>query len=91
MIRDAATCDRERCLGLLLEPADYPGTFEDVLTRAGWTYGPEGHTCPACQQGRGPVDERGECLHCGGRTGIRHDVERCRNCGHPTPDPVDPW
>ena len=92
MIRDAATCDRRNCLAFLLEPAgDYPGTFEDVAARSGWTFGPEGNTCPPCQTGRGPVLERGECHRCGGRIGVRHGSELCMSCGQLTPENGPEW
>jgi hypothetical protein len=91
VIRDAVTCDRRGCLAVLLEPDDYPGEFEDVAARSGWTSGPEGHTCPACQTGRGPVLERGECARCGGRVGVRHGKERCMACGELTPENGPEW
>ncbi|MGW2865630.1 hypothetical protein [Streptomyces sp. NPDC001205] len=93
MIRDAATCDRRHCLAVLLEPDDYPGEFEHVVAAYGWTVGPEGHTCPACQTGRGPVLERGECVRCGGRVGIRHGMDVCMYCKQeqPAPDDENDW
>ncbi|GGP79968.1 hypothetical protein [Streptomyces melanogenes] len=91
MIRDAATCDRPDCLAVLLEPDHYSGAFEEAVTAYGWTVGPGGHTCPACQSGRGPVLERGECARCGGRVGVRHGTELCMACGQLTPANGPEW
>jgi hypothetical protein len=64
VIRDAVTCDRDGCVALFLEPVDDPyaldtDEFEDVMKRAGWTYGNDGHRCPGCVRGTGPVLEPG--------------------------------
>lgn len=101
MIRDAITCDQVNCQALYLEPvADsyaapgydpHPTRAEDVLEfeqlvdLAGWTRGKDGHTCPACAKGNGPVYERGECPRCGGRTFDRSSGTHCQYCNHAEP------
>ncbi|GHJ24434.1 hypothetical protein [Streptomyces albus] len=93
MIRDAVTCDRVggMCLAVYLEPEDLDPdaglTFETALEAAGWATGPDGHLCPACADGCGPVLELGECPRCMGRTGWRANGEYCLYCGgHIEPD-----
>ncbi|MDX3025355.1 hypothetical protein [Streptomyces acidiscabies] len=92
MIRTAVTCDRSQCSAFCLEPVHEPhapetGEFEEVSRRAGWTPGENGHTCPACSTGRGPVLERGACPACGGATVDLAAGETCHYCRHVTPYP----
>lgn len=112
MIRDAVTCDKPLCLGLMLEPVADPTAapgwdrhptraedvleFADLITVTGWTYGPEGHTCPACvlHQGAKPVLERGDCPYCGGTTVTLHGKDTCHWCEREMPtgdDDGDDW
>ena len=83
MIRDAVTCDRPLCLAVFLEPDDLPEAehFETAVAAAGWEHLPDGHACPACIGGTGPVQERGECPRCGGRTVDLPHGETCHYCG----------
>ncbi|MDF3141058.1 MULTISPECIES: hypothetical protein [unclassified Streptomyces] len=96
MICDAVTCDRRACNALMLEPVDDPyelncPEFADYVSASGWTYSAEGHTCPACVAGKGPVRERGECDQCGGRTRVRHGRNQCMYCHKVQPDSGDDW
>ncbi|MFI9031107.1 hypothetical protein [Streptomyces sp. NPDC053560] len=93
MIRDAVTCDRPNCLAILLEPDSLPegAEFETAVTAAGWQHLSDGHACPACTAGTGPVLERGECPRCSGRTADRPDGARCMYCGHTVPHPTEEW
>ncbi|QDN84423.1 hypothetical protein [Streptomyces sp. RLB3-6] len=95
MIRDAVTCDRPGCLALYLEPDDLPEEqpFETAVAAAGWQLGTDGHACPGCSKGKGPVLERGECPRCCGSTGERPAGTTCRYCGHvqPYPDGAQDW
>ncbi|MBC2869822.1 hypothetical protein [Streptomyces mexicanus] len=87
MIRDAATCDRPNCLAVYLEPDDRPEgqPFETALAAAGWRLGADGHACPACATGTGPVLERGECPRCCGSTVDRPAGATCHYCRHVQP------
>lgn len=95
MIRDAVTCDRSGCIALMLEPVgdDLPEAeqFEDTVRAAGWTYGPEGHSCPGCVRGSGPVLELGECPRCSGSTVDLPAGATCHYCGHVEPHPKEEW
>jgi len=96
VIRDAVTCDRDGCVALFLEPVDDPyaldtDEFEDVMKRAGWTYGDDGHRCPGCVRGTGPVLELGECPRCTGTTVDIPAGARCHYCGHVEPHPKEEW
>ncbi|MCW8383934.1 hypothetical protein [Streptomyces justiciae] len=94
MIRDAVTCDRPNCRGMMLEPLDYEhDTFEAHVIASGWTYDATGHTCPACMLGTGPVHERGECPVCGGRICTLHGQDECLSCERKLPagDGEDEW
>lgn len=98
MIRDAVTCDRPDCLAVMLEPLECQISFEPCegceycehpleghMAWYGWISDETGHTCPACNAGRGPVLERGECPGCGGITSTTADSDRCRYCRHIQP------
>ncbi|MFF0794181.1 hypothetical protein [Streptomyces spiralis] len=93
MIRDAVTCDRPLCVAVFLEPDDLPEEqeFETAVAAAGWQHLPDGHACPACLRGKGPVAERGECPGCSGRTVDLPGGMTCEWCGHvePYPDEED--
>jgi hypothetical protein len=91
MIRDAATCDTSGCVAIFLEPDNLPEEqpFETALYEAGWQLGADGHACPGCARGRGPVLERGECPKCCGSTVDRQDGAACHYCGHVEPHPAD--
>lgn len=90
-IRDAVTCDRPDCLALFLEPDDLAEDeeFETAVQAAGWQHLPDGHICPACAGGRGPVLERDECPRCTGRTVDLAQASTCMYCQHPVPHSVD--
>lgn len=91
MIRDAVTCDRPNCFGRHLERDDLPEgrTIEWQMFGAGWLTDSDGHTCPACLMGNGPVIELGECPRCGGSTGNTADGDRCHYCRYVLPIPDD--
>lgn len=94
MIQNAVTCDLPRCSAFRLEPSGEPDVLEtedvrEAIRRAGWTSGEDGHTCPACTAGRGPVLERGACPACGGATVDLAAGETCHYCRHVTPYPAD--
>lgn len=96
MIRQAVTCDRAGCLAVLVDPfddlyaLDVPD-FQDVIRGAGWTRDADGHSCPACAEGRGSVLERGECPRCLGRTVDKSDGAHCLYCRVVTAHPADDW
>ena len=83
MILNAVTCDGPNCLALFLRPADLPDgqSMKAALTAAGWRSGLDGHLCPGCATGRGPVCERGECPRCCGSTIDLAAGVCCRYCG----------
>jgi hypothetical protein len=89
MILDAATCDGPGCLAIFLRPADLPDdrSMEDALAAAGWRQDLDGHICPGCATGTGPVIERGECPRCCGSTVDLATGARCHYCGHLQPHP----
>ncbi|OKK04299.1 hypothetical protein AMK26_13020 [Streptomyces sp. CB03234] len=107
MIRNAVTCDREGCLALYLEPEVLPegARFKDVIVEAGWVIRPSAvalpdypaapdvlaHLCPACEAGRGPVLERGECPTCAGSTVGLDSGFTCHYCQRVVPHLADEW
>ncbi|MET9513164.1 hypothetical protein ABZX62_32775 [Streptomyces flavidovirens] len=107
MIRNAVTCDREKCLALYLEPEDLPEVtrFEDVMVEAGWVLRPAAdvlprypaepevlaHLCPACAAGRGPVLKHGGCPTCAGPTEDLDTGSTCHYCRKVVPHLADEW
>lgn len=91
MIRNAVTCDRPDCLALFLRPDGLPPEepFETAVAAAGWQNLPEGHACPSCTAGTGPVLERGECPRCSGSTVDRQAGAVCHYCRHVEPHPPE--
>ncbi|MCG0290971.1 hypothetical protein [Streptomyces sp. PSAA01] len=105
MIRDAVTCDRPNCMAVMLEPLECQVSSEPCdgceycehpleghMAWYGWISDDEtGHTCPACDAGRGPVLELGECSTCTGRTVHLPQGETCEYCRTVVPQPADDW
>lgn len=107
MIRTAVTCDSESCLALYLEPEELPegARLEEVITEAGWVLRQAdralpgnpaasdvlAHICPACEAGRGPVRERGDCPTCGGSTKDLESGSTCQYCRRVFPRLADRW
>lgn len=89
MNRPAATCDATNCLAIFLGPEREQ--FEAALEAAGWQLLPDGHRCPGCVAGRGPVLERGECPLCCGAAVDRPAGARCHYCRHIEPHPPEHW